>query len=583
MRRAVQTDRLPRTQCAWLLRLGLACALVTGTARLSWAVILNSSGQATASGTDLASYIGANTFYSQGYTGTRATIANIEGGMAWLGHKAMSTIGTMPTVNGAVPDIASHATGVTGLMGGTGTRTLDVGLAYGANVYSGSLATVVNGNSFAFTVPSFYGTYQEAMAGFVPTVRAGGGGGAGGGSSGGGGGGGNATVRADVINSSWAVGNLYTDLQYILPLDSLIARYAPTVVVAAGNGGPNAYSIYAPASAMNVITVGSLASPTPAESNPNYNTVSTFSSRSLSYFDPGDQFSRIRYEVSLMAPGENFYVPAYTGVDSPSNVYSVNASGTSYAAPTVAAGAALLVDVGYARYVTPASRAAVDGRVIKAVLMNSADKIPGWNNNQGRTTIPVETTLAVDPVSGTGRMNLARAFTQYTAGTTGPISITNGQPTTVSATGWNLDSVSPTETTDIYNLGQLLPGSTFTATLTWFAGADYDLSNPSTAYSNIPNLSLEIWRVNLAGTASALYARSNATFSTVEHLSFILPTGNVRYQIRVNYLGSDFGTLPPGLDVTYALAWSATAVPEPITAPLVFCLLLPVLRRHRHG
>ena len=52
-------------------------------------------------------------------------------------------------------------------------------------------------------------------------------------------------------------------------------------------------------------------------------------------------------------------------------MYFFGASGTSFASPIVAGGTALVVDAGYANFGTAA---AVDGRVIKAVLANSATK-----------------------------------------------------------------------------------------------------------------------------------------------------------------------------------------------------------------
>ena len=74
----------------------------------------------------------------------------------------------------------------------------------------------------------------------------------------------------------------------------------------------------------------------------------------------------------------------------------------------MAGGAALLDSASYntpALAVNPNSR---DARVIKAVLMNSADKIPGWNNGE----IPhpngfggVRTTQSLDYNSGAGAMN----------------------------------------------------------------------------------------------------------------------------------------------------------------------------------
>ena len=91
--------------------------------------------------------------------------------------------------------------------------------------------------------------------------------------------------------------------------------------------------------------------------------------------------------------------------------YSRNVTGTSFSAPTVAGGAALLYDAAYAAVRrNPDAR---DARVMKAVLMNSADKTLGWNN--GQIAHPngnggVLTTQGLDNRVGAGRMNLDRGL-----------------------------------------------------------------------------------------------------------------------------------------------------------------------------
>ena len=61
-------------------------------------------------------------------------------------------------------------------------------------------------------------------------------------------------------------------------------------------------------------------------------------------------------------------------------------------------------------------------RVIKAVLLNSADKTPGWDNGQSlqrfNGTTLLRTTQGLDYTVGAGRMNLTRAWDQFTAATT---------------------------------------------------------------------------------------------------------------------------------------------------------------------
>ena len=116
--------------------------------------------------------------------------------------------------------------------------------------------------------------------------------------------------------------------------------------------------------------------------------------------------------------------------------------GTSFAAPTVAGGAALLYDAAYS--VFPANDDARDARVMKAVLMNSADKTVGWNN--GQVAHPngnggVLTTQGLDNRVGTGRMNLDAAYDQFLTGTTDVAGITSGNLGLVDDVGWDFGEV----------------------------------------------------------------------------------------------------------------------------------------------
>ena len=128
--------------------------------------------------------------------------------------------------------------------------------------------------------------------------------------------------------------------------------------VAAGNTvpsgvGPN--SVPAPASAYNNFTVAAVGPNGGAYDLPSYFT----NGGPNDYYDPvNGTVSAVRQVVDIAAPGENFstaYYGGQTGGNGPAvfgpangpaggpNWYSRNVNGTSFAAPTVAGGAALLV------------------------------------------------------------------------------------------------------------------------------------------------------------------------------------------------------------------------------------------------
>lgn len=518
----------------------IACLLLSITVATTptYAVIVNGSGQITASGSDLALYLGADRFYAAGYTGTRATLGNVEGYLPWTGHQSLTHVGIIPPAPGVFHATTNHPTGVSSIMAARGNRTLDRGIAYGASLYAGSVSFIVNPSTEQFgpTRSTVGNTYTQAAQGFIPIGLTG-------------------TVAADVINSSWGFTTQFTGAsEYTWSMDAVAARSGKLFVSAAGNSGPAAGTVAEPGGAMlNGLTVGALQSDTPPETQPAYNRPATFSSRSPTPITLPGIGTFTRAAVSIAAPGTNFSVAGYKGSGTPQNWYYFNVQGTSYASPTVAGGAGLLVDVGYDRYVTPTDRTAIDARVLKAVLMNSASKTVGWDNGQHLVSGVTTTTQALDYSVGTGRLDLARAFTQYTSGTAGVSESPTGI-TSVATTGWDFDSVGPSDALDRLAItSTLTEGSTFTATLTWFSANTYNDATAASSFDALANLSLEVWCNN------ALVALSNTFANTVEHLTFLLPeTG--QYELRVTYLGMDLGS---PRETPYALAWS-TDIPEPV-------------------
>src|SRR3954447_8158330 len=89
--------------------------------------------------------VGATRFYSAGYTGTRALMANIEAGYIWNGHETLTHVGLIPTTDNALGEFDRHATVVGmimgGRMGGAIPGLYQQGIAPDAQLYSGAFAT----------------------------------------------------------------------------------------------------------------------------------------------------------------------------------------------------------------------------------------------------------------------------------------------------------------------------------------------------------------------------------------------------------------------------------------------------------
>jgi len=517
-------------------------------------------------GTDINVLVGAGTFYSHGYTGTNVVIANIEAGHIWSGHETLTHALQIPNHPAALNEFDRHATYVgmilAGRRGGANPGAYQEGLAPDARLYSGAFATQWNGTryttGFSDTNAAKFDQYRRAFStGVDATGR-----------------------RADVINSSWGGGeNSNGSGTIAIGLDGFANLDARTLFVScAGNDGPGPDKVWSPAAAYNNLSVAALGPSAP------YNRPAFFSSGGPNdYADPvNGTINDARQVVDIAAPGQNLRAAYYGGetggngtTDNPAVVgagptgspsglvggpdfYTRGGlQGTSFAAPTVAGGAALLYDAAYS--VFHANDDARDARVMKAVLMNSADKTIGWDN--GQMAHPngnggVITTKGLDNRVGTGRLDLDSAFHQFLNGTTDVPGVLSGNLGLVENIGWDLGEVASAATNDYYFDAPLLGGSTLTATLTWFRDRRIDGAN-NVYDDSYDDLNLELWSV-VDGTPSSLISESSSLYNESEHFSFALPfTGE--YALRVRWFREVFDIINDADQELYGLAWSSVA------------------------
>jgi len=543
------------------LALGFACL---SSAQVGGGVgdfVSSNSGPDPFSGININTRVGANTFYGAGYNGTRATIANIEAGLPWNGHETLAHQTTRffaPGFGGTqLGQTDRHATWVGAVLGGRltgGGGEYQRGIAYGANLWAGAVATSWVGSPFTLSFSwsnnnAFLFPYKTAMVDGI------------------------GGQTADVINSSWGYSDPAGNSIFTRSIDGLIWQSHKVMTASAGNSGPGSNTIGGMASGYNVISVGATGTDT---SSPSYNAVSNFSSRSpSSYSGPDGTASNARARIDIVAPGENFTLAYYGGAtggnqggvaDGGPNFYSANLAGTSFAAPTVAGSAGLIVDAGKALF---GGGNSIDARVVKSVLQTSADKLAGWNNGQTvQGDGSILTTQALDFAQGAGQLNLSSAFNVYTTGTTDVAGLGGGS---IKKTGWDFGKVTASAPNDYFFTDALLGGSTFTATLNWFVhreftsiNADGTMVAPDLKFSN---LDLELYTIT-GGIFSTLVAKSDAAFINTEHFSILLP-GTGMYGLRVNYLGARYDLSNDGASETYGLSWAGTAAPVPEPASML--------------
>ena len=589
---------LRRPAARLLVLLSILPAAVCLRPHSAWAVVGSDSGSSVFNGVYVNQLIGATTFYGMGFGGSRAIVANIEAGSIWDGHESLSGrvsrfIAHPGTVAGGSSQLGQydwHATMVGHVLGGVGIYTHQEGIAPTAQLWSASIATAwVAEPGYDYT-GSFDVTEESFLYAYLTPMRTGIASGA-------------ATLRANVINSSWGFDDPAGKDIGTIAIDALLRENNIVGVLSAGNSGTAVAAVGGPASGFNGISVAAMTGDT---LSPPFSAVADFSSRG-----PGDFYNPVtgvtvtaaRPTVDIAAPGDNMTLAFYGGVTGghvsgsdptagdggayQGQYYIPDVGGTSFAAPIVAGGAALMVDAGAAFVAAGlAPETMLDARVIKATMMAGATATNGWNNGQHSVGGVITTEQALDNATGAGMINLDNAYRIYVGD---PVTFTVNDQTFIvggvnttqdvagsyggtglSLRGWDLGSVESDSLAPAHNLNTYLfdeplaAGSTFTAALTWFADRTLGSTLDSATDVALSNLSLELLRTDAAG-GPAVIAQSISPFSTSEFLRLtVMETGS--YAIRVRGLDQVYNTAAtPVADTAYGLAWNVVAVPEPST------------------
>jgi Subtilase family len=282
-----------------------------------------------------------------------------------------------------------------------------------------------------------------------------------------------------------------------------------------------------------------------------------------------------RRSVSIVAPGDRLRTIG------PDGSVTAPETGTSFAAPHVAATVALMQEYGDTQIrnalkekpaVNHWGLNARQHEVMKAVLMNSADKIKdkgdGMMLGMTRTLLDLgeknwmdsdaysDRAIPIDSQMGAGHLHAFRAYEQFSPGQW-------NSDAPVPAIAWDYSSVgakrSDAPRYRDYVIDASLPAGSFvSATLAWDRSVSLDDENGNKQYdmgesftdNGLNNLDIYLMRAEDNDTKKSIWS-SVSEVDSVEHIFHPVPTAG-QYKIRVVYRDRANESVQP-----YALAWWA--------------------------
>jgi len=277
-----------------------------------------------------------------------------------------------------------------------------------------------------------------------------------------------------------------------------------------------------------------------------------------------------RNSVSLLAPGNQIKVYNING-----NVEEVK--GSSFAAPHVTASVALLQEAGGIFWRQQPHRWSLDYRrqeVMKAILLNSADKIQDFGNGNflgmTRTVLTQKNKMwlqsdaysnpqtPLDIEMGAGHLNTYRAYHQLKAGQWNYDQVVPSQ-------GWNYTKIEAKSSHDYKLEKPLAEGNFVSITLVWNRLVELNDKNKNLFYDIGENFidrglnNLDLYLISEDESGDKIICSSVSRVDSVEHIFCpISHTGN--YKIRVHFRDQVNKDTQP-----YALAWHGVSLSDQLT------------------
>jgi hypothetical protein len=321
--------------------------------------------------------------------------------------------------------------------------------------------------------------------------------------------------------------------------EAMAEHYGTIVVAGIGNGKNADHTVLYPGAGANAIGVGVVDSVNTDDPAVNLEHFGLAHPKHSSFGVAGNGHSK----PDIVAPGNCLAAR----VDEP-NGYEPTGDWSSFATPVVAGAVGLLVqkakqDPELGSAVSPSG----GNCVIKAILLNSAKKLPYWH--KGKLEVDDDHIAPLDQIQGAGMLDALSAYEHLTAG--------QMKPGDVLTTGWDLNPLTSGERSgNAYRFVIDEPNdSIITATVTW--NRHYEREYPfEPAPEKDGNLRLELWGVDPADPGNdRLLHYSDSPVDNIEHIYADADPNYTNYEVVVSFsdIEAEAETNP---DQLYGLAWT---------------------------
>lgn len=317
---------------------------------------------------------------------------------------------------------------------------------------------------------------------------------------------GSVSLAHDVLSISWGTDcDKSTTMWWQRGIDALVERERCVVVAGCGNGQSESHEIYKPAWGYNVLSVGTAVGLGEYPFNLYYVGPPNPQQSSCGPTDDG------RAKPEVLALG----LCLGPVIESKESYDKDNISYTSFSAPQVAGVAALLIDAARQNKISSGD----DPRLIKALIVNGANKLIGWH--KGTFTAEDDHSVPLDYRQGAGLVNALNSYRQLVAGRYSK-NQTESENESAANIGWDVAELLYTHNDrynkKVYHLAKpLRSGGSFKATLNWYRSYKSDV-----AFSPLPlkKLVLELWSTDQQGNLISLLDYSASDKDNLQHIYF---------------------------------------------------------------